>query len=78
MRPFLFTVDQVADLVAVPLDEFEEGYVYFVGRSEGRYKLSGEYLRAFNIAPSDKTPAWRIQEDELVAWLVKKGYHFYQ
>lgn len=77
MRPFLFTLDQVAGLLSVPLAELESGYIYFFGRSEGRYRAGGDYVKAINIAGPDKTPAWRVSEEDLLQWLTRKGYTVY-
>lgn len=77
MRPFLFTLDQVAYLIGVTEKDLVENYVYFFGRTEGRYRAGGGYVKAFNIAPSDKPPVWRVSEEDLLRWLESKGYTVY-
>lgn len=78
VRPFLFTLDQIAGMLALEQDELEENYIYFRGRSPGVFLANGDRMRAVNIAPKDKAPQWRVSEEEFFQWCVRKeiiAYH---
>lgn len=73
---FLYTLDQIASMLNLSLDSLKASYVYFEGRST-YLKKSGQ-LSARNIAPSDKPPAWRVLDTELVRWMRVKGFRYIQ
>lgn len=77
VRPFLFTLDQVAGLLSLEEKDLRQNYIYFWGRSDFRYRAGGEYLKAINIAAPDEPPVWRVSEEDLLQWLVKHGYTAY-
>lgn len=72
---FLYTLEQVADLLALDEDTLASEFSYFEGRSIGRRKK--DRLSVRNIAPLGETPRWRISEQELVRWCTHKGYAIY-
>lgn len=73
-KVFLYTLDQVAELLAVPLKTLRTRYIYFDGYSLGGTKLS--LLIARNISPDDH-PDWRVAETELVRWMKYKRFRFH-
>lgn len=75
-RAFLFTLDQVAMMIAVTERSLKQAYVYFEGRSTGRRSL--DLMIAINIAPEKEKPEWRVSERELIRWLKKKGFRYYE
>lgn len=74
-RPFLYTLDQIANLVAVDLLTVKAS-VHFEGRSVGARPV--KKMLARNIAPEGERPDWRVAERELVRWLRTKGFRFYE
>lgn len=77
VRPFLFTLDQVAGLLSLEEGDFKRDYVYFWGRTQFQYRAGGDYIKAINIAPHDKPAVWRISEEDLLRWLTRRGYVVY-
>lgn len=75
-RVFLYTLDQVAELLAMPLRTLRTKHVYFEGYSLGGVKAF--LMIARNIAPpGDEKPDWRIAENELVRWMKFKHFRFH-
>ena len=74
VRPFLYTLDQVASLLNVTETRvITGGYIFFAARTPG-VKSKDEML-AVNIAPkSTDPPEWRIEERELIRWFKRKGF----
>ena len=68
-RPFLYTLDQIADLLAV---DSVKRFVHFDGRSLG--VAPPDKLKACNIAPAGERPEWRIEEVELIRWFHRTGF----
>jgi hypothetical protein len=75
MKPFLYTLDQVSALLEVEIDALYKHYIYYQGRSTGGVRK--DLLIAHNIAPHDLKPDWRVGEKELVRWLRRKGFRYY-
>ena len=75
VRPFLYTLDQIASLIAMDLKLFKRTHLYFDGRSVGP-KKKGQML-ARNIAVEGETPDWRVTEQELIRWLRFAGFRVY-
>lgn len=75
IRPFLYTLDQIAGLLSINLPYLTAHYTYFEGRSIG--VMSKDLLLARNIAPRTQPAEWRIAERELIRWLKRKGYRVY-
>lgn len=76
MRPFLYTLDQIATLIATDVAALRSRFIYFDGRSTGRRPPDRMWAR--NIAEPGDTPEWRVAEAELLRWLRRKGYRFYE
>ncbi len=75
-RGFLYTVDQVAEMVGVPEARFRRNYVHWDRRTLGAPAL--DKMMARNIAPPDQaSPEWRIAENEVARWLKRKGFRLY-
>jgi hypothetical protein len=74
-RLFLYTMDQVAVILDVTIDQVRQHLAYYEGRSVGRSRK--EEIRFRNIAAPDEKPDWRVTEHDLVRWLKFKGYKFY-
>lgn len=75
LRPFLYTLDQLATILNVQTKTLREDYIHFEGRSIGN--PDRHVLVARNIAPPDQAPVWRVTERELVRWLKLKGFKYY-
>lgn len=74
-RPFLYTLDQVATIIALPIARLRETYVYYVGLDAGPRRL--DQLVARNIAPEGERPEWRVEEHELIRWMKRRGFLAY-
>lgn len=75
IRPFLYTLDQISDLLSVGTRELRENYLYFDGVSTG--PVPRGRMMARNIGPEDKRPQWRVAEAEFIRWLRHKGFRIY-
>ncbi len=75
-RPFLYTMDQLSVILSLPVQELYKKYIYFEGRSIG-HKTKDE-MTARNIAPEKTHPEWRVAEQELVRWMRRKGFRYYE
>lgn len=76
IRPFLFTLDQIATLIATSPSVVRSRYTFFEGRTVG--KRQADRLLARNIANPGEDPDWRVAEAELIRWLRRKGFRFYE
>lgn len=75
-RLFLYTLDQVAQILSLKERELTRRYVYFDRVDEGRRPL--DRMLARNIGTDDR-PDWRITEIELIRWMKKvKGFRIYE
>lgn len=68
---FLYTLDQIAAQLNMPLERFVATYVFFHLRNTG-LKRPDEML-ARNIAKPEAPPDWRIPQQEYIRWLRFKG-----
>lgn len=75
---FLYTLDQVATILSLSVEEFKnKGYVFYEGRST--YIKKNAQMSARNIAPNPTdAPVWRILDSELVRWMKLKGFRYYE
>lgn len=73
-KPFLYTLDQVATLLALSAGDLKR-YVYYHGVTVGTPRRHEVIAR--NIAPDDETPEWRVHEDDLIAWMRRQGFYCY-
>jgi len=69
---FLYTLDQIAGMVQLPLLKLKQVHVYFHLRSTGR-KLRHQML-ACNIAADDQPADWRVTHQDFVRWLKSNGF----
>jgi hypothetical protein len=76
LRPFMYTLDQIATLLNLDLKEFKRFYVHYDQRSIG--VPTRDKMKARNIAPEGHTPDWRIIEAEFRRWLRLKGFRLYE
>lgn len=67
-RLFLYTLDQISDLLQVPN---VDPWIHYEGRTPGRRKRGT--MTARNIAPPDCKPEWRIEEREFILWMKETG-----
>lgn len=71
-RPFLYHLDQIQDLLLIndlnPLMHWE-------GRSTGIHHPAK--LKAVNLMPDGEKPEWRVEEAELVRWMVSRGFQIF-
>lgn len=74
-RPFLYTIDQIASLTGMSETSIRTNYLFYVSNDWGRQ--SPELLAARNIAPPGHPEEWRVQEQELIRWLRRKGFRTY-
>lgn len=72
MRPFLYTLDQIAALLSVEVSAVRNRYLFYNGRSTGGKRK--DLILAHNIAPDGLKPEWRVAERELVRWFRYKGF----
>jgi len=75
LRPFLYTVDQLATILEITEQTLHTQYIYHVGRDVGI--KDKHHMEARNIAPTDADPEWRVAESELKRWMRTKGFKFY-
>jgi hypothetical protein len=75
MRVFLYTLDQIATMLQVPVKSVRESYIHFEERSIGFRPHSK--MSARNIAPDGEKPEWRVTEKELVRWLRYRRFKVY-
>jgi len=72
IRPFMYTLDQVADLLGVTQARIKSEYGFFDGIHTGKPALNK--LRFRNISPQEDVKEWRVSEKELIRWLKNKGF----
>ena len=75
IRPFLYTLDQIAGLIQHDLLKVK-AMVFYEGRTI--VLKQNFHLVAINIANPDDTPEWRVSEHELIRWMKYKGFHIYE
>lgn len=76
-RPFLYTPDQIAYILNVKISTVLDQYLWYEGRSIGARPRN--MMLARNIAPSSEyAPVWRVGEQELIRWMQRKGFKFYE
>lgn len=72
IRPFLFTIDQIATLIGVSIENVMQTKLYYDRRSVGqRHK---DMMLAHDIATPGQPSEWRVAEREFVRWLRYKGF----
>jgi hypothetical protein len=71
-RTFLYTIDQVCNMINVRRETFVAQYLYLHGVHTG--SPSRDKLAARNVAPDSAKAEWRIAEKEFIRWLRVKGF----
>jgi hypothetical protein len=74
LRPFLYTIDQIAQMVQVTIDTVPK-YLHFAGVSPG--KCPEDKMLASNLGRPGEPADWRVADAELVRWLRLKGFKVY-
>jgi hypothetical protein len=78
-RVFLYSLDQIAAMIDVPITELVGRYVFFDGRSEGSPRQYPRSFMARNISPEGESRQdWRVAEKELIRWLRHIGFRIYE
>lgn len=72
VRPFFYTLDQVASLLSITPDYVWKVIGFFQGRTVTVRTL--DEIQFINIAPREQKPEWRCAETELVRFLKRKGF----
>jgi len=75
IRPFLYTLDQIADLIDKKLRQLRLDDIYFDQVSSGP-KPIGKMIARNIASPGDK-PDWRVAEQEFKRWLRLKRFRVY-
>jgi hypothetical protein len=75
IRPFLFTVDQIATLLSAHEQTVKDS-LFYDGRSTGRQPK--DKMIARNIAIPGARPEWRVSEQELIRWMRFKNFKVYE
>lgn len=74
--PFFYHLDQVATMLGFTMDQLIDTYVYFAGRTVGRF--SPRQIMVRNVAVDESAdPEWRISEGELIRWCRLLGFKVY-
>lgn len=73
IRPFMYTIDQIAYLLEVTERHLRENLIHYEGRSVG--VCPKDKLLAVDISPdSAARPDWRVAETHLKRWMRFKGW----
>lgn len=75
-RPFLYSLEQISGLTAIPEKKLTSIFVHFDGKTLGVHKKS--QLMARNLAPPGRQPIWRVAESELIRWLRAHRIRIYE
>jgi hypothetical protein len=76
IRPFLYSLPQIANILDLDLQRLKTVYIYYHGRSVGPHRA--DYLAARNIAPHGEKPDWHVAENELVRWMKRIGFRVHE
>lgn len=71
-KSFLYTLEQVADMIQVDLVSFQKKYVHYDSRTPGIKRADKFFAR--NVSPMGEKPEWRITDTEVLRWFKSKGY----
>lgn len=74
-RVFLYTLDQIATMLAVELQYVKAHLIHYDRRSVGSRPL--DKMAARNIALEGDKPEWRVAEAELIRYLRRRGFRIY-
>ena len=75
--PFLYHIDQVAQLLGMREEDLVSQYIWFAGGTIGR--KSDRQIKAINIAvdPANEIARWRVSQGELIRWMKLLGFVVY-
>lgn len=76
VRPFLYSLDQIANILDMDLARLKSVYIFYHGRTVGAAR--SDFLAARDIAPHGKGPEWRVSEKELVRWMKRIGFRVHE
>lgn len=76
VRPFFYTIDQIAYLLQIDEKMVKLHYLHYEGRSTGI--CPSDRMVATNISPAGIKPDWRILERHLIRWMKFKGYKYHE
>lgn len=71
-KSFLYTFEQVSDMLSIDLKTFQQKYVHYDNRTPGRKKV--DTFLARDISPLGEKPEWRIADTEVLRWSKAKGF----
>jgi len=74
-KPFLYTLDQISDLLSIPLNTLKSQHLFYQSRSLGHRQYNK--IETVNLSPDGEKPEWRVSEVELIRWLRFKGFRVY-
>lgn len=74
-KPFLYTLDQIAEILQVDQKYLKQNLLWWQGREIGVFNFR-EKMKAVNVAPEGETPEWRVSEGSLINFLKAKGIKF--
>ncbi len=72
LRFFLYTLDQIATMTNISIDNLSRTYLYYDGRTIG--PAYPNLLKCRNVAARDAEPEWRVADRELIRWLKNRGF----
>lgn len=73
-RPFLYTFDQIANLLSISETKLKRDFIYYDGVSIGAHSI--KHMLAKDIGDGGKRD-WRVAEQELVRWMIYKKIRVY-
>jgi hypothetical protein len=76
LRPFLYTLDQVATLLEISEYELTKNHIHLDRVSVG--VCPKKKMIARNVAPDGDKPDWRVAERDLIRWMKYKGFRYYE
>lgn len=76
IKPFLYTLDQIAQILDLTERNLKANYIHYDQRSISL--PTHDKIVARNIAPADQKPEWRVAERELIRWMRRKGFYWHE
>ena len=73
--PFLYTLDQIAQMVSLPHKKIVDQYLHFAGITPGLQ--DPERMLAANLAQFGEEADWRVGDAEFIRWLRHKGFRVF-
>ncbi len=75
IRPFHYSVDQIAEILSLSTNRVRVHYIYYEGRHTGL--APKDRMVAKNLNPTPGQVDWRVSEVEFIRWLKRQGYRIY-